>query len=151
VKNKQTLIASIYPNSLINLGLTFRKEYERIFLIIIMYGVNGKILWVDLTKKEMWGEEISEEIYRKYLTGNGLGSYILNREMKGDEDPLGPDNILGIITGIFNSNGVPLGRQIWKSLGSHPLTGNMGEMQTGGGEILVQKFKRISGFWWYFH
>jgi len=101
------------------------------FLIIIMYGVNGKILWVDLTKKEMWEEEIPEEIYRKYLTGNGLGSYILNREMKGDEDPLGPDNILGIITGIFNSNGVPLGGR-FEVVGKSPLTGTWGDANCGG-------------------
>ncbi len=96
-----------------------------------MYGVNGKILWVDLSSKKIWTEEVPEDIYRKFLTGNGLGSYILNREMKGDEDPLGPDNILGIVTGIFNSHGVPLGGR-FEIVGKSPLTGTWGDANIGG-------------------
>jgi aldehyde:ferredoxin oxidoreductase len=102
-----------------------------IFYQMDMYGVNGKILWVDLTNKSFKEEAIPEEIYRKYLTGYGLGVYILNREMKGGEDPLGPDNILGVITGIFNSHGVPLGGR-FEVVAKSPMTGTWGDSNCGG-------------------
>ncbi len=96
-----------------------------------MYGVNGKILWVNLTDKTFQEEEVPEKIYRQYLSGYGFGSYFLNREMKGGEDPLGPDNILGIVTGIFNSHGVPLGGR-FEVVAKSPLTNTWGDANCGG-------------------
>lgn len=96
-----------------------------------MYGVNGKILWVDLSNGTFKEEEISEDIYRKYLVGYGLGVYILNREMSGKEDPMGPDNILGVMTGIFNSHGVPLGGRL-EIVAKSPATGTWGDSNCGG-------------------
>ena len=106
-----------------------------IFLILynelIMYGVNGKVLWVNLSDRTFKEEEIAEDVYRKYLTGYGLGVYILNREMSGKEDPLGPDNILGVMTGIFNSHGVPLGGRL-EIVAKSPATGTWGDSNCGG-------------------
>ncbi|MEM0127000.1 MAG: aldehyde ferredoxin oxidoreductase family protein [Thermoplasmatales archaeon] len=96
-----------------------------------MYGLNGKILWVDLDTMSFKVEEIPEEIYKMYLTGNGLGAYILNREMKGGEDPLGPENILGVVTGIFNGFPVPLGGR-FEVVGKSPATGTWGDANCGG-------------------
>lgn len=96
-----------------------------------MLGVNGKVLWVDLSENKTTEEEIPEEIYRKYLTGYGLGAYILNREMKGDEDPLGPNNIIGFMTGIFNSVSVPLGGR-FEVIAKSPLTNTWGDSNCGG-------------------
>jgi len=96
-----------------------------------MYGLNGKILWVDLSEMSFREEEIPEEIYRKYLTGNGLGSYLINREMKGGEDPLGPDNILGVVTGIFNGFPIPLGGR-FEVVAKSPATGTWGDANCGG-------------------
>ncbi|KAA8922279.1 aldehyde ferredoxin oxidoreductase family protein [Thermoplasma sp.] len=96
-----------------------------------MYGMNGKILWADLTNEKMWVEEISEEVYRKYLGGVGLGAYILNREIKGKIDALGPDNILGFVTGVFNSHNAPLGGRL-EVVGKSPMTGTWGDSNCGG-------------------
>ncbi len=96
-----------------------------------MYGVNGKVLWVNLDDSSFKEEQIPEEIYRKYLGGYGLGVYILNREMDGSEDPLGPKNILGILTGIFNSHGVPLGGRL-EIVAKSPATGTWGDANCGG-------------------
>lgn len=96
-----------------------------------MYGVNGKILWVNLDDKSFSEEMIPEEIYRKYLGTNGLGAYILNREMKGGEDPLGPTNILGIVSGIFNSHSVPLGGR-FEVVAKSPATNTWGDANCGG-------------------
>lgn len=96
-----------------------------------MHGVNGRILWADLSKKEFHEEELSEEIYRKYLTGYGLGAYILNRDMKPNVDPLGPDNVLGFLTGFFNSLGVPLGGR-FEVVAKSPMTNTWGDANCGG-------------------
>jgi len=96
-----------------------------------MLGVNGKILWVDLSKSNVSEEIIPENIYRKYLTGYGLGAYILNREMKPHSDPLGPDNILGVVTGVFNSHAVPLGGR-FQVVAKSPITGGWGDANCGG-------------------
>jgi aldehyde:ferredoxin oxidoreductase len=96
-----------------------------------MFGVNGKVLWVYLDERKFKEEQIPEEIYRKYLTGYGLGVYILNREMKGGEDPLGPDNILGVMSGIFNGYPVPLGGRL-EVVAKSPATGTWGDANCGG-------------------
>ncbi len=96
-----------------------------------MYGVNGRVLHVDLSTGTIREEKIPDEIYRKYLTGYGLGAYILNRDMKPGADPLGEDNILGITTGIFNSHSVPLGGR-FQVVAKSPLTGGWGDANCGG-------------------
>lgn len=96
-----------------------------------MYGINGKILWVDLTSEKIWEESIPETIYKKYLGGVGLGAYILNREIKGPIDALGPDNVLGFVTGIFNSHNVPLGGRL-EVVAKSPMTGTWGDSNCGG-------------------
>jgi aldehyde:ferredoxin oxidoreductase len=96
-----------------------------------VFGVNGKVLWVNLTHSTFDEEKIPEEVYRKYLTGYGLGAYILNREMNGTEDPLGPENIFGVMTGIFNSHSVPLGGR-FEVVGKSPYTGTWGDANCGG-------------------
>lgn len=96
-----------------------------------MFGMNGRILWVDLSSGRLWEESVSEEIYKKYLGGVGLGSYIMNREIKGNIDALGPDNILGIVTGIFNSTNAPLGGRL-EVMGKSPMTGGWGDSNCGG-------------------
>lgn len=96
-----------------------------------MFGVNGRVLWVNLDDLSFDEEQIPENIYRKYLSGYGLGVYILNREMSGKEDPLGPKNILGIMSGIFNSHGVPLGGRL-EIVAKSPATGTWGDANCGG-------------------
>ena len=64
-------------------------------------GYIGKILWVDLSKKTVNSEELNEKICRDYLGGYGIGAHILFNRQKPGVDPLGPENILGFITGIL--------------------------------------------------
>ena len=62
-------------------------------------GYMGKILWVDLSKKELKDEELDEKICRDYLGGYGLGARILFDRQKPGADPLGPESIFGLLTG----------------------------------------------------
>ena len=72
-----------------------------------------------------------DEIFRKYLGGEGLAADYLLRNMPPNTDPLGPDNILCFITGILSGTMVPFsGRFI--VAGKSPLTGTWGEANSGG-------------------
>ncbi|MEE8419656.1 MAG: aldehyde ferredoxin oxidoreductase N-terminal domain-containing protein, partial [Dehalococcoidales bacterium] len=62
-------------------------------------GYAGKILFVDLSTGEIKEETPDESLYRDYIGGYGIGARILYDRQKGGVDPLGPDNMLGLITG----------------------------------------------------
>ncbi len=99
------------------------------------FGYMGKILWVDLSTKEITEENPSEEIYRKYLGGYGLGVYYIYKNIKPNSDPLGPNNILGFCPGLFTGTIAPItGR--YMVCGKSPLTGKgktiSGEQSSGG-------------------
>jgi len=66
------------------------------------YGLTGRFLEVDLSSKSIRETRIPGYIYRMYIGGRGLATYILWRELgrKWHEiDPLGPENMLIIATG----------------------------------------------------
>ena len=94
-------------------------------------GYMGKILVVDLSKKEIKEETISDEIYKKYLSGMGLGAYILFNRIPAGADPLGPDNILGFVSGLLTATGSLFSGR-WMVVGKSPLTGGWGDANCGG-------------------
>lgn len=94
-------------------------------------GYWGRILSVDLSKKEAVFEELPDEIYKNYLSGVGLGAKILFDRMKPGADPLGPDNILGFVSGLLTDTGsLFTGR--FMVVGKSPLTGGWGDANCGG-------------------
>ena len=62
-------------------------------------GYLGKILFVDLSTGTIKEETPDESLYLNYLGGYGIGVRILYDRMKPGVDPLGPENILGVMTG----------------------------------------------------
>lgn len=94
-------------------------------------GYMGKILFVDLSKGTCKEEVIPDEVYEKYLSGLGLGAYILYNRIPSGADPLGPDNIIGFVSGLLTGTGSLLtGR--WMVVGKSPLTGGWGDANCGG-------------------
>ena len=71
------------------------------------YGFWGKVLWVDLTSGEIWGEELPESLYRRFFGGYGLGVAVLFQRMEAGADPLGPKNILGFLPGLLTGSNAP--------------------------------------------
>ena len=63
----------------------------------------GKILMVDLSSGTMTEESIPDDVYRQYLSGMGLGAYILYNRIPAGADPLGPENILGFCSGLLRA------------------------------------------------
>lgn len=94
-------------------------------------GCMGKVLWVDLSKREIKEEIVPVTVYEKYLSGLGLGAYILYHQMPAGADPLGPDNILGFVSGLLTATGsLFTGR--WMVVGKSPLSGGWGDANCGG-------------------
>jgi len=91
----------------------------------------GKVLVVDLTLGKLTEEKIPDNIYRDYLSGMGLGAYMIYRHIPAVADPLGPDNMLGFVSGLLTGTGsLFTGR--WMAVGKSPLTGGFGDANCGG-------------------
>ncbi len=91
----------------------------------------GKILNVDLSSRKLETEDISEDLRRNYIGGLGLGVKILWDELKPGVDPLGPENILVVSTGVLTNTGVIGAGSVFYQYKS-PLTGLWGENRSGG-------------------
>lgn len=91
----------------------------------------GKILMVDLTTGEIVKERVEEQVYENYLSGSGMGAYFLFNRIPAGADPLGPENIIGFVSGLLTGSGsLFTGR--WMAVGKSPLTGGWGDANCGG-------------------
>ena len=70
-------------------------------------GYNGKILIVNLSELNWHIETLTDEIYRQYYGGYGLGVYYIYTHLKSGADPLGPENIIGFCPGLFTGTSTP--------------------------------------------
>lgn len=94
-------------------------------------GYMGKILLVDLTQGTITEESLPESVYRDFIGGIGLGARVLYERMKPQADPLGPDNMLGFVTGPLTGTAVPAtGR--YMVVTKSPLTGAWADSNSGG-------------------
>jgi aldehyde:ferredoxin oxidoreductase len=97
----------------------------------MLCGYAGKILFVDLSEGSIEEKTLPEETYRQFIGGYGLGIRILYERMKPGADPLGPDNILGFVTGALTATSVP-GSGRYGVVTKSPLTGAWCESNGGG-------------------
>jgi len=94
-------------------------------------GYMGRILSVDLTERKITEETIPDSVYEKFLSGSGLGAFLLYNRIPENADPLGPDNIIGFVSGLLTGTGsLFTGR--WMAVAKSPLTGGFGESNCGG-------------------
>jgi len=96
-----------------------------------MSGHYGRTLVVDLTSGQFQVEKPTEEIYKKYIGGKGLASYLLYQLNPPGIDPLHADNCLIFATGPIT------GSRIWGScrygvFTKSPQTGFYSESYSGG-------------------
>jgi aldehyde:ferredoxin oxidoreductase len=93
--------------------------------------MTGRILWVNLTTRETIYETVPEAVYEQYLGGVGLAVYLLLRRIPAGADPLGPENVIGFVSGLLTGTGsLMTGR--WVLVGKSPLTGTWGDANCGG-------------------
>lgn len=86
---------------------------------------------VDLSSGEISPQDIDDKIYENFLSGMGLGAYYLYKNIPANADPLGPDNVLGFVSGLLTGTGSLItGR--WTVVCKSPLTGGWGDANCGG-------------------
>jgi len=108
----------------------------------MLYGFMGKILFVDLSQRELKEEALGDKLARDFLGGYGLGAKIIFDRQKPGVDPLGPDSFLGITTGILTGTD-GLGGSRYVMVGQSPLTGGWGDANSGGN---VGPYLRFAGY-----
>jgi aldehyde:ferredoxin oxidoreductase len=107
-------------------------------------GYMGKLLFVDLSTGKIKEEAPDEDFYRKYIGGYGIGSRVLYDRMKAGVDPLGPDNIFGVLTGPLTGSPAVSGSR-FGIVGKSPLTGGWGDANCGGHFGPYLKFAGFDG------
>lgn len=107
-----------------------------------MFGHAGRVLRVDLGSSDIAVERLNGASARKYVGGSGLGTYYLNKETSPLSRPLGPENVLILLTGPFAATRLPTSARL-AVVTKSPLTGMYAESDVGG--TFGLKLKR-SGF-----
>ncbi|MEM0020715.1 MAG: aldehyde ferredoxin oxidoreductase family protein [Fervidicoccaceae archaeon] len=96
-----------------------------------LYGYAGRILRINLERREVKFEEVTKELAAGYIGGRGFNIRKLYDEVPPEVHPLSPDNKLMISTGPIAGTGFPLGARVNVS-GKSPLTGILGDSNAGG-------------------
>lgn len=95
------------------------------------FGYTGKILHVDLTTQKIEVEEPPETFYRKYMGGGAMGMHYILKNMPAGADPLGPENVMTVMTGV--TTGAPISGQSRIVVNAKsPMSGAIGDSQGGG-------------------
>lgn len=108
------------------------------------YGYNGKILHVDLTTGTIVTETPPESFYRTYMGGSAMGLYYILKEMPAGVDPLAPENVLTIFTGVTTGASVS-GQSRVNINAKSPISGAIGDSQGGGFFPAEMKFAGFDG------
>ena len=95
------------------------------------YGTHGRILVVDLTHRTSHVEEVEEKVYRQFLGGYGLGSYLMWKHFPTGTDPLAPEACFAIVSGLLTGVRTPFSGRI-QIVGKSPLTGTWADSNSGG-------------------
>lgn len=94
-------------------------------------GFAGKILWVDLTKKEFTTQKVDDQIYKDFLGGYGLAAKIIFEHQKPKLGPLDEANIMAFMSGLLTNHPAAFNGR-WMICGKSPLTGTWGDSNCGG-------------------
>ncbi len=94
-------------------------------------GYAGKMLFVDLSNRKIEEKELTEDMARKFVGCYGIGARVLYSMMKPGVDALGPENVLGFVTGPLNATGAFLGAR-FAVVCKSPVTGGWNDSNSGG-------------------
>jgi len=97
----------------------------------MQHGFVGRIADIDLNTGQVKDYPVDDATLRKYIGGGGLGARFLYDLTGPSTGPLGPDNVLVVMTGPVTGTRVPTsGRH--SVLARSPLTGIFAESDVGG-------------------
>jgi aldehyde:ferredoxin oxidoreductase len=94
-------------------------------------GYMGKLLNVDLTNGRMRAEPLDETLCRQYIGGYGLAARLLYDRIPQGADPLGPQNVLGLLTGPLTGTAAIIGSR-FVAVAKSPKTFGWGDANCGG-------------------
>lgn len=94
-------------------------------------GYCGKTLRINLTTGDITHQTFDDDTLRKYIGGSGLGAMIVAKETDETTDPLGPENVLCVMSGPFAGTRAPNGGR-YQVVTKSPLNGLLGEGNSGG-------------------
>lgn len=104
----------------------------------------GKNLLVDLSNGKLSEIPLEEKLCRDFIGGYGIGARYLYSHQKGRVDALGPENIIGFLTGPLTGTPVPFGTR-YTVVGKSPLTETWGDSNSGGDFGPYLKFAGYDG------
>ncbi len=94
-------------------------------------GYAGKIAYIDLKREKITEKPLNDEFAKEYLGGRGFIAKILWDELKAETDPLNPNNIFIVATGILTGHTLPAAnRTIFGTKSPH--TGGYADSMMGG-------------------
>jgi len=96
-----------------------------------MKGYFQKILIINLTDQTYHSEQIHPSVYRDYLGGKGLGTYLLLKKNRPGVDPFSAENHLIFALGPMNDTLI-WGSSRWGVYTKSPQTGVFSESYSGG-------------------
>ena len=108
---------------------------------------NGKIINVRLTQGTVDSEDLDEQMYKDYLGGYGIGARLLFDRIPAGADPMGPDNVLGMLPGLLT--GTPIFGNRFQVVCKSPSTGGWGDANCGGDFGPYLKFAGWDGILFY--
>jgi len=89
------------------------------------------ILNVDLTRRKVWKEPVSDEDSAKYIGGRGINAKLLYERVPKGTEPMSPENHLIVGTGALNGTLAPCSGRITVTTKS-PVTGLYLKSSSGG-------------------
>jgi aldehyde:ferredoxin oxidoreductase len=107
-------------------------------------GYMGKILWVDLSTRRVETEPLDERMERDFIGGWGLAARVTYERQRPGVDPLGPDNVLSIVSGPLTGTSALISSRFMVT-GKSPLTGTWGDANCGGHFGPYLKFAGVDG------
>lgn len=96
-----------------------------------MKGFYGKLLRINLSTRSHHEEEVPESVFKTYLGGKGLGSYLLLENVKAGIDPFSEENKLIFVAGPATGTGM-WGSSRYGVYSKSPQTGYYAESYSGG-------------------
>lgn len=94
-------------------------------------GYAGTLLFVNLSDGTLEEKELTEEMARKFVGGYGIGAKVLYDYIPAGADPLGPESMLGFVTGPANATKAFFGGR-YMIVHKSPVTGGWNDANSGG-------------------
>lgn len=97
----------------------------------MLYGYAGKMLFVDLTNGTIEERKLTKELTENFIGGYGIGAKILYEMMPKKASALGPESVMGFVTGPTSATKALFGGR-YTIVHKSPVTGGWNDANSGG-------------------